>query len=199
MVIKSIVGAACTSLAVVSFNATAALYDRGGGLIYDDTFDITWLMDANSALGSYYDAYDGSSVDGRMDPENAPLWAGTLDYYDPVRDVTWSDWRLAKSSEMVHLFDIDGVSSATPSPFINVQPDYYWTYGSIGLPSGLYRYRFNFSTGEGYIDDTFYEDYVWAVRDGDVGTAVVPVPAAAWLFGSGLIGLFGLSRRKARV
>lgn len=29
------------------------------------------------------------------------------------------------------------------------------------------------------------------------GAAVVPVPAAAWLFGSGLIGLVGLARRKA--
>jgi hypothetical protein len=28
-------------------------------------------------------------------------------------------------------------------------------------------------------------------------TAVVPVPAAAWLFGSGLIGLVGLARRRA--
>lgn len=35
---------------------------------------------------------------------------------------------------------------------------------------------------------------------GDYGTpapAVVPIPAAAWLFGSGLIGLIGLARRKA--
>ena len=29
------------------------------------------------------------------------------------------------------------------------------------------------------------------------GSAVVPVPAAAWLFGSGLLGLVGVARRKA--
>jgi len=29
-------------------------------------------------------------------------------------------------------------------------------------------------------------------------TSVVPVPAAAWLFGSGLLGLLGLTRRYAR-
>ena len=28
------------------------------------------------------------------------------------------------------------------------------------------------------------------------GTAVIPVPAAAWLFGSGLLGLIGISKRK---
>ncbi|MBI5783055.1 MAG: VPLPA-CTERM sorting domain-containing protein, partial [Gammaproteobacteria bacterium] len=37
--------------------------------------------------------------------------------------------------------------------------------------------------------------YALAVRPGDV--AVVPVPAAVWLFGSGLLGLIGVARRKA--
>jgi hypothetical protein len=36
--------------------------------------------------------------------------------------------------------------------------------------------------------------YGWAVRAGDV--SAVPVPAAVWLFGSGLIGLVGIARRK---
>ena len=31
-----------------------------------------------------------------------------------------------------------------------------------------------------------------------VAPTVVPVPAAAWLFGSGLVGLIGVARRKAR-
>jgi hypothetical protein len=29
------------------------------------------------------------------------------------------------------------------------------------------------------------------------GTAIVPIPAAAWLFGCGLVGLIGTARRKA--
>ena len=36
--------------------------------------------------------------------------------------------------------------------------------------------------------------YSWAVHAGNVGA--VPVPAAVWLFGSGLIELLGLARRK---
>jgi hypothetical protein len=36
-----------------------------------------------------------------------------------------------------------------------------------------------------------YSDYVWAVHSGDVGASTVPVPAAVWLFGSGLLGLTG--------
>jgi hypothetical protein len=31
---------------------------------------------------------------------------------------------------------------------------------------------------------------------GSIGTAVVPVPAAVWLFGSGLLGLVGMAKRK---
>lgn len=38
-----------------------------------------------------------------------------------------------------------------------------------------------------------YDRYSWAVRAGDV--SLVPVPAAAWLFGSALVGL-GLVRRQ---
>ena len=41
--------------------------------------------------------------------------------------------------------------------------------------------------------------YAWAVHTGDVGTpATVPVPAAAWLFGSGMLGLIGMSRKRRR-
>jgi hypothetical protein len=36
--------------------------------------------------------------------------------------------------------------------------------------------------------------HAWAVRDGDIGA--VPIPAAAWLFGSGLLGLIGVARKK---
>jgi hypothetical protein len=31
----------------------------------------------------------------------------------------------------------------------------------------------------------------------DINPAPVPIPAAAWLFGSGLLGLIGIARRKA--
>ena len=37
--------------------------------------------------------------------------------------------------------------------------------------------------------------YAWAGRDGDV-LVVVPIPAAVWLFGCGLIGLIGVARRR---
>jgi len=35
--------------------------------------------------------------------------------------------------------------------------------------------------------------------DFSIGVTAIPVPAAAWLFGSGLVGLIGLARRKTRI
>ena len=60
----------------------ATLLDRGGGLIYDDVLNITWLQDANYAKTSGYD------TDGRMTWDQAQTWAANLSYggYD--------DWRL---------------------------------------------------------------------------------------------------------
>lgn len=82
-----------TALAAFSLTigmAHAALHDRGGGLIYDDVLNITWLQDANYAKTSGYDD------DGLMTWEKAMAWAANLSYYDSVRNVTYSDWRLPR-------------------------------------------------------------------------------------------------------
>jgi hypothetical protein len=71
--------------------ANATLWDRGGGLIYDDVLNITWLQDANYAKTSGYDA------DGRMTPSESNTWAENLELYDSVRNVTYSDWRLPRN------------------------------------------------------------------------------------------------------
>lgn len=62
--------------------AQAALHDRGGGLIYDDVLNVTWLQDANYARTSGYDA------DGAMDWAQAVAWADQLVY------AGFSDWQL---------------------------------------------------------------------------------------------------------
>ena len=69
--------------------ANAALIDRGGGLIYDDMLDVTWLQDANYGYTSGYLDWGGEVL-----YTEAKTWTDNLEYYDSVRDVTWSDWRL---------------------------------------------------------------------------------------------------------
>lgn len=79
---------ALVGLSILSLAASAALYDRGNGLIYDDVLDITWLQDANYAQTSGYDAT------GAMTWADANIWAASLSYggYD--------DWRLASANLM---------------------------------------------------------------------------------------------------
>jgi hypothetical protein len=66
----------------------AELIDRGGGLVFDTELNITWLQDANYAKTSGYDD------DGRMTWDEAMKFTADLRYFDPVRKVTWSGWRL---------------------------------------------------------------------------------------------------------
>jgi len=79
-------------------SAEAALVDRGGGMIYDTTLNITWLSDANYALTSGYaaagvapgSAYNQDAIwnDGRMGWNAARRWADNLVYSG------YDDWRL---------------------------------------------------------------------------------------------------------
>ncbi|MCP4407494.1 MAG: DUF1566 domain-containing protein, partial [Gammaproteobacteria bacterium] len=55
---KKRISALCVGLLALGMAGTvqATLIDRGGGLIYDDVLNITWLQDANYAETSGYAA-----------------------------------------------------------------------------------------------------------------------------------------------
>ena len=84
----------------------ATLFDRGGGLIYDDHLNITWLQDANYAKTSNYDA------DGQMSWAGATAWAANLSYLDSVRNVTYDDWRLPTTVDGPYVFGYNGTTTA---------------------------------------------------------------------------------------
>ena len=206
----------CRLIAVLSLCATVAvpglsfgaLINRGGGLIYDTDLNITWLADANYARTSGYDA------DGLMIWEQAKSWAANLSYYDSVRGVTYDDWRMPTSitcsgynctgSEMGHLFynELGGVNdqfiattnNGNSSLFTSIQPNYYWS-ATTDTSRSYSAWLFSFRFGNQLFGSKANSSYAWAVRAGDV--AAVPVPTAAWLFGSGLLGIIGVVRRKA--
>lgn len=237
----------CATL-IASGAAQAALIDRGGGLIYDSDLNITWLQDA------FYAKTSGYSSDGRMTWGVAVTWASNLNYYDTVRNVTLTGWRLpttapvngtafnydssyngstdwgynvseqstayagSTGSEMAHLFYNSlnnkgycdpgtstvsvcngpqlGSGLTNTGPFINVQvADYYWS--GTGYAMGIYpAWAFHFGTGGQLAGSDYNVFSSWAVRNGDV--AAVPVPSAAWLFGSGLISLVGFARKRTK-
>ena len=203
----------------LSQTASAALYDRGNGLIYDDVLDITWLQDANYAKTSGYPL----TGTGRMSWVNANDWADQLVYGG------FDDWRLPSarnpiypedygynisSGELGHLFfnDLGGQSGSSCTPnclgsssfidgatgllvsFQNIQTQYWYREEYTG--SADTAWGFNIYTGyQAYFAQDGHSGIpAWAVRDGDI----IPIPAAAWLFGSALAGL-GLVRKRQQV
>lgn len=209
--------------------AQAAFYDRGNGMIYDSSLNITWLQDANYSSTSKYDS------DGVMTWAQATNWANNLAYSG------FSDWRLASArlispgspcsaangscdlgynntfSEIGHLFtelgniafsDWDGnyppdfgfihttfYDSSTNKlvSFLNVKNYLYWEAES-GPYDSANAWIFRTSVGSQEYQFKIQSGYAWAVRDGDV--AAVPLPAAAWLFGTSLIGIATAARRR---
>ena len=195
---------------VLSTSANAALVGRlaatTGGTdyqaYYDDVADLTWLADANA--------------NGVMNWADANNWAAGL----TVNGV--DGWRLADTlqpdascdnqsggassgfdctgSELGNLFynvlggsaysSITTTHNANYGLFSNVQSDFYWTATELNTDVA---WVFGMNYGNQGTDLKTYNKSVWAVQSGDV--SAVPVPAAVWLFGSGLIGLVGFARR----
>jgi len=82
----------------------------------------------------------------------------------------------------IHLFDISDNEIFIGSYFVpNTNGDNKWNQLDFSSASGVKRMVIEMK-GSGAIDNLEY--------------TVVPVPAAIWLFGSGLIGLVGIARRK---
>ena len=91
------------------------------------------------------------------------------------------------------LVDI-GFDATNTVPFTNFERSHYW-FGLDYAPDTEHAWHFDTHIGRQltYIK-TADNVYVTAVISGDV--AAVPIPAAVWLFGSGLLGLVAVSRRK---
>lgn len=75
--------------------------------------------------------------------------------------------------------------------FDNIQGGYYLT----GVEISIEKIAFTMKYGEQLLQFSSLS-FVWAVADGDHGVSAVPIPAAIWLFGSSLVGLFGFRRLK---
>ncbi len=197
---KSILSITAIGLSL-SGAAQATLYDRGNGMIYDSVLDITWLQDANYAKTSGYDS------DGLMTWGAANTWAQGLNYGG------YNDWRLpgftgvttcsgynCNDSELSVMFYDNMAATATDSILTgsntsnliliqNLHPSHYWTGVKYAPRPSYGAWGFATRGGSQYNYNTKRALYAWAVRDGDVNP--VPVPAAFWLFGTGLLALGG--------
>lgn len=80
-------------------------------------------------------------------------------------------------------------------PFTNFQSWNYWSSTESALNSNFAVYFDTRLGWQSYGSKENQDMFALAVRPGQV--IATPVPAAAWLLGSGLPGLIGVSRRKA--
>jgi len=112
-------------------------------------------------------------------------------------------------SEMGHLFYNEFAATANTSVIDTGNPaeldkfsnvalrNFYWS--GTGYATNLSRaWVFDFfgDGGQGPVIKNA-GGYVLPVADGDVfASSVVPIPPAAWLFGTGLIGIIGMAKRK---
>jgi hypothetical protein len=75
---------------------------------------------------------------------------------------------------------------------------YYWSATEYA-PNTSGAWLFGFNKGDqSSLSKTGNYFLAWAVHEGDVGVSEVPVPAAAWLFASGLLRLMGVSLKRRR-
>ncbi|MHB8472646.1 MAG: hypothetical protein ACYDC8_07350 [Gammaproteobacteria bacterium] len=194
---------------------------------YDTALNITWLANANAAVGSAYDTYSPGT--GRMNWTTANTWAANLNINgitgwslptmtDPSatcgNTFTYSGgpcgYNNPSTSELAYMYyttlgdkghyNTSGVAQASygltnTGPFSNVQSYGYWSATEYALNTGS---AWGFGTSNGYQSgvNKAINLYAWAVHAGDAGASAVPVPAAVWLFSSGLLGLIGMSGKR---
>lgn len=182
--------------------AHSALFDRGGGLIYDDTLDITWLQDANYAFTSGYSTANQTPIgpsswdiiaSGGMGKDAILAWVNQLSYEG------FTDWRLPSingvpasgyditSSEIGHMyynnFGLDnpvgiqtnsGVADGTTGKIIQFTnvSESIWWFEEQAFSSFVSLW---FGYDGGQFSSTHDQTFLgWAVRDGDVGSTYDP-------------------------
>jgi len=205
---------------------SALLERLGGLAVYDDVADLTWLADANYAQTSGYDAdgqmtwqaandwatqLTVGGVGGWRLPDTIDVGNNGATYTNLYQGVDYG-YNITTQSELSNMFynvlgntsyyDTSGVATGCTAPnycltntgpFSNVQSNGTWSGTEFAVNTNN-AWLFFFIDGSQVSSNKNNSFSAWAVQSGDVST--VPVPAAVWLFGSGLLGLVGVARRK---
>jgi hypothetical protein len=179
---------------VTTTGATFQMYDPSGAAMAPDTavtftydttamtwgvsstvpfFGLSWTASGGTLFGpgSYVTGINGDGADELASSASAPLANGDGNYSWTVPAGSWGGninfaWGATTGIDVFVVWSADGLTS------LDVEGD--------GLP------------GARMVDGPF----PGFSANFTPGPAAVPVPAAVWLFGSGLLGLVGVARRK---
>jgi len=197
-----------TTLEGRDLDGNAATYEA----YYDTVLGISWLANTAESTMDWYDASAWAEslnvygVTGWRLPEMANsnascVWTygGTTCGYNV--DTSTSEFASLFYDTLGNLADYDttgtlqsGSGTSNTGPFSILGTEY------VLVTDRAWVFDLGASTSQGVLAKNNSYDpglrgfYAWAVRDGDV--SAVPVPTAVWLFGSGLVGLIGIARRK---
>ncbi len=183
MRINSILGATCAVIFACGFAApvSAELIGRLPTTLGGDDFQAYYVSDLDMTFTT------DANIFGNKSLNELDMLANNLEINGIGR------WKISNSL-VVEMWD-RGYTPSNMQPFTNME-FIYWD-GSAGSDDGSIGDCWVEYTSENINDGCglLAEAGGWTFQVGDVGA--VPVPAAIWLFGSGLIGLLGFARRKS--
>lgn len=192
---------------------------------YDTALNITWLADVRYAENDGYfgpqswstanfwatnlNPY-GSGITGWRLPTVTDTGPAGCDYANTGTDCGYNV--NTATGEMAHMFYVtlgnlalvntagvfqSGSGLTNTGPFANLDAVGHWSGTSYIPPyTATSAWYDDFGSGQQNQSSKSIGRNFWAVRSGDI--AVIPVPAAAWLFGGGLLGLLGLRRMNSK-
>ncbi len=185
-------------------NLVNEIITANGGVIHNTPN----FYDGDTGIYNLTSYYDFNTFTGRMNWWGAQAWVNNLTLggvkgwsLPTTIPATYSYNQTGSQLGDLFYNQLGGVAgqsiatthNANYNLFTNVQSTAYWS--STEFASDAY-YAWYFLTDSGnqnaYVKGI--QLYAWAIHSGDV--AAVPVPAAIWLFGSGLIGLLSFNHRK---
>ncbi|QSA97664.1 DUF1566 domain-containing protein [Methylococcus sp. EFPC2] len=196
------------TLATASGNAAifvTTVINSVGGVIHDTPNS----LDTPAHSGAYtLTAGDFNAATGQLSWWGAQAWVGYLNSISyggetgwrlPITPIEISGYEMT-DSELGHLFytELGGLANTPITTkhnsnydlFSNVPDSVYWYWSGTEFTADP-RHAWSFYTYFGTQFDQYKDNqfFAWPVR-------AVPVPAAAWLMGSALLGLVGLRRRR---
>ena len=155
---------------------------------------INFTVDAqihSAAVGNSFDLSVGDIITASGQFDDSSISAGVIDFTSTFNNMSISFGNTVYTDEMdvvggANMFlTADGIFDGISYLSILASPG----FESNGFVNGPFDVVGNDSAG--FVDGT------WQVGSYSAVSAV-PVPAAIWLFGSGLIGLAGIGRRKSQ-
>jgi hypothetical protein len=203
---KTLIGLVAFTVMTGSMTAHAALTSvtqDGDLLVSDSTLNVTWADVAPPTALTWPAAQAwAAGLDTMVNTNSTIGYGGYTNWRLATGDGTQSHSPVNSANELGSLFftellNTPGSPVTNTSPFKNLSTNantVYWSSSTGGGASAGSAWVFYPGYGaQVYEPETIYYDAL-AVRS---GFTAVPVPAAAWLLGSGLMGLLGLRRRKA--